>query len=44
LMMPELDSSTTVIHVVSKTSMLSQQYNRYMNVFSEENVDKLSSH
>jgi len=43
-MMPESVSSTTVIHVVSKMSMLFQQYNRYVNVFSEKNVDKLSSH
>ncbi len=44
LMMSKSDSSTTVIHVVSKMLTLSQQYNRYINVFSEENVDKLSSH
>jgi len=44
LMMPESDSSTIVIHIVSKMLTLSQQYNKYMNVFSEENVSKLSSH
>jgi len=44
LMMPELGSLTTAIHVVSKMSALSQQYNRYADVFSEENVDKLLSH
>ncbi len=43
-MMSESDSSTTVIHVVDETSILSQQYDKYVNVFSEENVDKLSSH
>jgi len=44
LMMPKSVSSTTAVHVVSKTSTLSQQYNRYVNVFSEENADKLLSH
>ena len=44
LMMPKLDSLTIAVHVVSKTLMLSQQYDKYVNVFSEENVDKLSSH
>ena len=44
LMMPESGSSTTVIHIINKTSALSQWYNKYMNVFSEENVDKLLSH
>jgi len=44
LMMPESVSSTTAVHVVSKMLMLSQQYNRYADVFSEENADKLSSH
>jgi len=43
-MMSKLDSLTTTIHVVDKMLTLSQQYNRYVNVFSEENVDKLSSH
>ncbi len=43
-MMPKLDSLTIAVHVVSKTLMLSQQYDKYVNVFSEENVDKLSSH
>ncbi len=42
--MPESDSLTTVIYVVSETSTLSQQYNKYADVFSEENADKLSSH
>ncbi len=44
LMMPESDSSTTVIHVVDEMLMLSQQYNKYADMFSEENVDKLSFH
>jgi len=44
LMMSESVSSITVIYVVSKMLMLSQQYNKYVDVFSEENVDKLSSH
>jgi len=44
LMMSESVSSTTAVHVVSKMSTLSQQYNKYTDVFSEENVDKLSSH
>jgi len=44
LMMPKSVSSTTAVHVVDKMLTLSQQYNKYMNVFSEENVDKLSSH
>ncbi len=44
LMMPESGSSTTVIHIVSEMSTLSWQYNRYADVFSEENADKLSSH
>jgi len=43
-MMPKLDSLTIAVHVVSKTLMLSQQYDKYVNVFSEENVDKLLSH
>ena len=43
-MMPKSDSLTTVIHVVDKMLMLSQQYNKYVNVFSKENVDKLLSH
>ena len=40
-MMSKSDSSTTAVHVIDKTLMLSQQYNKYVNVFSEENVDKL---
>jgi len=44
LMMSKSGSSTTVIHVVDKTSALSQQYNRYADVFSKENADKLLSH
>ncbi len=43
-MMPESDSSTTAVHIVNKMLMLSQQYNKYVNVFSEENVSKLLSH
>jgi uncharacterized membrane protein len=43
-MMSKSDSSTTAVHVIDKTLMLSQQYNKYVNVFSEENVDKLLSH
>ncbi len=43
-MMSKSDSSTTAVHVVSKMLILSQQYNKYVNVFSKENVDKLSSH
>jgi len=43
-MMSKSDSLTTAVHVVSKTSMLSQQYDRYADVFFEENVDKLLSH
>jgi len=43
-MMSKSGSSTIVIHVVSKTSALSQQYNKYIDVFSEENVSKLSSY
>ncbi len=42
--MSKSGSSTIVIHVVSKTSALSQQYNKYIDVFSEENVSKLSSY
>ncbi len=42
--MPESVSLTTAIHVVDKTLTLSQQYNKYIDVFSKENVDKLSSH
>jgi len=44
LMMPKSGSSTTAVHIVSKMSTLSQQYNRYADVFSEENVSKLLSH
>jgi len=44
LMMPESDSSTTAVHIVDKMLTLSQQYDKYTDVFSEENVDKLSSH
>jgi len=44
LMMPESDSLTIVIYVVDKTSILSQQYNKYIDVFSKENVNKLLSH
>ncbi len=43
-MMPESDSSTTVIYIVNEILMLFQQYNKYADVFSEENADKLSSH
>jgi len=43
-MMPESGSLTTAVHVVSKMSTLSQQYDKYIDVFSEENADKLLSH
>jgi len=43
-MMPESDSLTTVIYVVDEMLMLSQQYNKYVNVFFKENVDKLLFH
>ncbi len=43
-MMSKSDSSTTAVHIVNNTSALSQQYNKYVDVFSEENVDKLLSH
>jgi len=44
LMMFKSGSSTTAIHIVDKMSALSQQYNSYIDVFFEENADKLSSH
>ncbi len=44
LIMPESDSSTTAVHVVDKMLTLSQQYNKYADVFSEENVNKLLFH
>jgi len=44
LMMFKTDSSTTTVYVVNKMSTLSQQYNKYVNVFSEENADKLLSY
>jgi len=44
LMMSKSVSLTTAVHVISKMSMLSQQYNKYADVFSEENADKLLSH
>ncbi len=44
LMMPESGSSTTAVHVVDKMSTLSQQYDKYADVFSEENADKLLSY
>jgi len=44
LMMPESDSLTITVHVVDKMLTLFQQYNSYINVFSEETVDKLSFH
>jgi len=44
LMMSESDSLTTTIHVVDKMLILFQQYNKYTDVFSKENVDKLLSH
>jgi len=43
-MMSESDSSTTAVHVVDNMLMLSQQYDKYVNVFSEENVSKLLFH
>ncbi len=42
--MSESDSSTTAVHVVDNMLMLSQQYDKYVNVFSEENVSKLLFH
>ncbi len=42
--MSKLDSSITAVHVVNKMSTLFQQYNKYVNVFSEENVNKLLFH
>ncbi len=44
LMMSKTDSSTTTVYVVNKMSTLSQQYNKYVDVFSEENADKLLSY
>ena len=43
-MMSESDSLTTAVHVVDNMLMLSQQYDKYVNVFSEENVSKLLFH
>ena len=43
-MMSKLNSLTTAVHIVNKMSALSQQYNRYVDVFFEENVNKLLSH
>ncbi len=43
-MISELNLSTIVIYVVDKMSMLSQQYNKYIDVFFKENVDKLLFH
>ncbi len=43
-MMSKSDSSTTVIYVVDKILILFQQYNKYVNVFFKENVDKLLFH
>ena len=43
-MMSKSGSLITVIHVVDKMLILSQQYNKYVNVFFKENVDKLLSH
>ncbi len=43
-MMSKSDSSTTAVHVVDKMSTLSQQYNKYVDVFFKENADKLSSY
>ncbi len=43
-MMPKSGSSTTAVHIVNKTSTLSQQYNRYVDVFFKENADKLLSY
>ncbi len=42
--MSKLDSSITAVHVVDNMLTLSQQYNKYINVFFEENVDKLLFH
>ncbi len=43
-MMFKSDSLTTAVHIVNNILTLSQQYNKYIDVFSEENVDKLLSH
>ncbi len=43
-MMFKLESSIIAVHIVNKMLMLFQQYNKYVNMFSEENVDKLLSH
>ncbi len=43
-MMSKSESSITAVHIVDKMLTLSQQYNKYMNVFSEENISKLLSH
>ncbi len=40
-MMSKSDSLITAIYVVDKILMLSQQYNRYIDMFFEENADKL---
>ena len=42
--MSKSDSSITAIYVVNKMLMLSQQYDRYTDVFFKENVSKLLSH
>ncbi len=42
--MSKLDSSITAIYVVDKMLTLSQQYNKYIDVFFKENVDKLLFH
>ena len=43
-MMSKSDSSTTAVYIVDKMSILSQQYNKYADVFFKENVDKLLFH
>ena len=43
-MMFKSDSLTTAVYVIDNILMLSQQYNKYINVFSEENADKLLFH
>ncbi len=42
--MSKSDSLTTAVHIVNNMLMLSQQYNKYINIFSKENADKLLSH
>ena len=43
-MMSKLSSLTTTVYVINKMSALFQQYNKYIDVFFEENADKLLFH